>query len=97
MTTHVIRIFGLIGGGTTVYDGEYVVEYDPSIDGVEPGTGKPMNCHLVTTPDIAKASRYSVADAHTLWTLTDLREPVRSDGKPNRPLTAFTVSIEPAE
>jgi hypothetical protein len=33
-------------------------------------------------------------EAHALWTAVSKEKPVREDGQPNRPLTAFNVSIE---
>ncbi len=53
-----------------------------------------MMCHLVTTPDIEQATKFEGVDAFVLWRTPDPRAPVRDDGKPNRPLTAFTVEIE---
>lgn len=91
-----IRIVGLINGGGSAFDGQYVVEYDPGRDGIEPSTGFPMLCYLVTTPDINQATRYTRVAAMELWRSIDPRYPVRPDGKPNRPLTAFTVEVEPA-
>jgi hypothetical protein len=89
-----IRIMGLVNGGKTAYDGQYVVEYDASRPGREQGTGRPMMmCHLVATPDRAKATRYTAGEAHELWTSIDKRHPVRPDGKPNRPFTAFTSVV----
>jgi hypothetical protein len=58
----VIRIVGLINGGTSAFDGQYVVEYDPGRDGVEP-MGRPMLCHLVTTSDVRSAVRDGHATA----------------------------------
>ena len=85
-----IKILGLNNGMPTPFDGQYVVEYDPARPGVDP-EGRPMIAHLVTTPDRAKAKEYATAaDA-----LRELRRShgERFDGKPNRPLTAFTVVI----
>ena len=59
MRDTVIQIASLIDGTRTPFDGQYVVEYDPGRQGFEPGTGKPMLCHLVTTPDIESATRYT--------------------------------------
>lgn len=39
----------------------------------------------------------SQAEAHAFWTQISTRRPRRPDGEPNRPLTAFTVMIEPVE
>lgn len=47
----VIRILGLVDGTPTDFDGQYVVEYDPSRTGTQPVTGNPMPVfHLATTP-----------------------------------------------
>ena len=90
----VIKIVGLVNGEGSAFDGQYVVEYDPSRDGVEPGTDRPMMCHLVTTPDVEGAQVFdSVSDVHRLWTQVDSREPLRLDGKLNRPFTAFTIEV----
>lgn len=97
MRDKVIRIIGLVNGPATAFDGEYVIEYDPSRDGVEPGTGRPMNCHLVTTADQEKATRYDMVEALELYRAVDPRDPVRPDGKPNRPLTAFTIEAHRAD
>jgi hypothetical protein len=86
----------LDGGGRTAFDGQYVVEFDPGRDGTEPGTGRPMMAHLVTTPRIEEATRYATADAFDLWRAVDPRCPIRPDGKPNRPLTALSVNFDPA-
>jgi hypothetical protein len=49
------------------------------------------------TRDPRKAAQYpNLAAAHAAWTTVPKCAPVRPDGKPNRPLTAFTVTIEPA-
>lgn len=93
----VIRIIGLVNGGATAFDGQYLAEFDASRDGVEPDSGREMMCHLVTTSDISEAKIFAdVAEVHALWTTVDEREPVRPDGQPNRPLTAFTVGVENA-
>jgi hypothetical protein len=93
---HLIQIEGLSDGTPTVFDGQYLKEYDPSRDGVDP-SGQPMLAHVVCTDDPAAALHFENAgEAHRLWTLVDRRHPVRPDGKPNRPLTAFTISIIPA-
>jgi hypothetical protein len=48
----VIRIMGLVNGGDTVYDGQYVVAYNASRPGAEQGTGRPMLCHPYTFGDV---------------------------------------------
>jgi len=92
-----IRIDGLVDGTPTIFDGQYVIEYDPSRTGTNPETGAPVPLfHLVTTPDIDRATRFGPAEAVHLYRAVDQRNPVRDDGEPNRPLTAFTVEFEPA-
>jgi hypothetical protein len=94
----VIKIEGLANGMPSAFDGQYLVEYDPCRDGVEPGTGRPMACHLVTTADKDKALQLPIGDALKLWKKVDARDPhggrYEPDGKLNRPLTAFTVTFE---
>ncbi len=89
----VIKVHGLISGDPTGFDGQYVVEYDPGRNGIEPLSGQEMLCHLVTTPDVDKATKFDGPDAFELWRKPDPRRPLRPDGRPNRPLTAFTVEI----
>ena len=89
----VIQVIGLINGGNTGYDGQFVVEYDPGRDGVEPLSGMPMLAYLRTTPNVEEATRYTSEDAFELWRSVDPRNPVRPDGRPNRPFTAFSISV----
>ena len=89
----VIIVRGLINGGATGFDNQYVVEFDAGRDGIEPLSGLPIICHLVTTPDIDKATRFPFAEAVGLWRSVDPRIPVRPDGKPNRPFTAFSIEM----
>ena len=88
---YAMQIVGLVSGGVTPFDGEFVKEYDPNRDGVDPN-GDPMLAHIVTTPDISEAIHMTFVEFHELWTKVDERTPIRPDGKPNRPLTAFTVT-----
>jgi hypothetical protein len=93
----VIQVVNLINGGRSAFDGQFVVSYDPSHPGVEPGTGRPMLCHLVTTPNVDEATRFTKIEAMELWRSVDTRNPVRPDGRPNRPFTAFSVEIGPPD
>lgn len=93
----IIRIVGLVDGTPTDFDGQYIVEYDPSRVGTHPVTGRPMPVfHLVTTPDIRRATRFVASDAADLYRAIDRRNPTQANGEPNRPLTAFTVELDPA-
>ena len=87
-----IQIIGLIIGGSTPFDGQYLTEYDPARDGCDPD-GLPMTCYLRTSPDRGDALTLSHREAMDLWGAVDPRTPIRPDGRPNRPLTAFTVEI----
>ena len=42
-----------------------------------------------------KAQRYKFEEAFELYTKISVNQPLRADGKPNRPLTAFTIGFEP--
>lgn len=92
----IMRIVGLADGTPTDFDGQYIVEYDPSKVGTHPVTGRPMVFHLVTTPDNRRATRFAPSEVAHLYHAVDTRNPSRADGEPNRPLTAFTVDINPA-
>ncbi len=49
------------------------------------------------TSDKTKAVVFEgVVEAFTLWSAVPTARPRRRDGKPNKPLTAFTISIEDA-
>lgn len=90
----VIRIVGLVSGGPSPFDGQYLKEYDPDRRGIDPD-GHIMLAHVTTTPNPDEAMRFAgVADAQGTWARKSTRWPIRPDGQPNRPLTAFTVSLE---
>jgi hypothetical protein len=93
----VIQVHGLISGQPTAFDGGFVVEFDASRDGVEPHSMRPMMAHLITTPNVDEATRCTAEEAFLLWQSVDSRNPVRGDGKPNRPFTAFTISVTDPE
>jgi hypothetical protein len=90
----VMKVVGLVNGGRTPADGEYVAEYDPDLRGHD-RDGRPMLCHLVTTPDVTHAKRYaSTREAMEEWQRVSTRWPTRPhDGQPNRPLTAYNVEL----
>jgi hypothetical protein len=69
-------------------DGQYLASYDPEAHG---GRGS-----ATWTPDPAKAMTFGDARAaFESWQQVPRSRPVRPDGKPNHPLTAFTVAIVP--
>jgi hypothetical protein len=91
----VLQIVGLNTGEPTPFDGQYLKEYDCSRDGRSPD-GRRLLAHIVTTPNIEDAMHLKdMAEFHAVWAAIDPRNPVRSDGKPNRPLTAFSVMAVP--
>jgi hypothetical protein len=87
--TYVILIHGLVNGDDTPYDGTYLKRFD--FHNAPPGEA---NLYTVATPQEA-AQFPDLETAREELMKVDPRAPIRRDGKPNRPLTAFSVSIEP--
>jgi hypothetical protein len=75
--------------GMAVEPGDYLADFD--VD-----AGDSVTTGVATwTSDSAEALRFnSATDAVRFWRQESTRVPLRSDGKPNRPLTAVTISIE---
>jgi hypothetical protein len=68
-----------------VFDSSYLEWYDPD----KPDEAEPM---MGFTYELAKAKRFSTAvDVFEEWRRIRKPDPVRPDGKPNRPLSAFTI------
>lgn len=68
----------------------WLVEFDPEAND---GRG-----HVDWTENRAEAKRFpDSAAAMEFWNQQSRTRPTRPDGKPNKPLTAFTVEICPAE
>ena len=89
-TARRIHIVGLGDGTPSPFDDTWVVEYDPTRPGVGPD-GRPLIAHLVVTKDQSQARQFSsVHEALTCWQQS---HGLRTDGLPNRPLTAFTVEV----
>jgi hypothetical protein len=87
-----LKLVGLITGEPHDYAGQYVVSYDADHhlpDGDYDGG------RLVCTPDQAKATDFTAADAfRTLQSSPHcICHHLRADGQLNRPLTAFTAEI----
>lgn len=83
----VIRVVGDALGRPTEHDGCYLVDYD--VDARD-GRGE-----ITTSPHPDEARRFDDGGAALeAWRTVSTVSPTRPDGKPNRPLTAFTVSIE---
>lgn len=69
------------------FAGQYLEWFDPNI---------PDECEIMATftRDLAKAKRFAnAADAMIEWGRVRDVDPVRLDGRPNKPLTALTVDI----
>lgn len=77
---------GLVGSGAESTRGLFLMSYDPE---AHDGRGD-----AAWTADPAKALKFeSVLDALHFWKQVPASRPVRPDGKPNRPLTAFTITL----
>ena len=90
--SYVIQIQSLEGvsvDGENV-DGQYVKTYDPDAFS---GYGD-----MTATNSLDEAKKFPDAGAAMeFYRQVSAVRPVRNDGRPNRPLTAFTVSIERVE
>ena len=83
-----ILLVGTVEGVPTEFDGKYVKAYDPAYvhpDGYDGGL-------LEVTGDVREAMRFPNVHA----AIEKYRQPfgVRWDGKPERPLTAWTITFE---
>lgn len=86
MTEYVIQIIGSADGSPCDIAGGYVAEFDP--DGYS-GRG-----NLRLTRDPASAIKFhDFVAAVEYWKQQSIEKPLRPDGKPNRPLTAYTVEM----
>jgi len=74
--------------GTTI-EALYLVWSDPNAKNGKGAEGWTM--------DIAKAKRFATrGEAMECWKAQSTIRPLRPDGRPNRPMTAYHVTIEPA-
>jgi hypothetical protein len=77
-----LRIVARADGARTEFDGQFIKAWD-----FDAAT-------LDTTMDPRAARHFAnAAEALGAWRSVHEANPVRPDGKPNRPLTAFTVEI----
>lgn len=83
-----IKIIGLANGEPTEFDGKYVKAYDPTY---HPAGQQYDGGILEVTEDPADALTF--ADAGAALACWQRSHGTREDGKPNRPLTAWTVEI----
>lgn len=81
-----LRILGLADGRPTPDEERYVVSCD-----VDAFDGRGL---LDTTDDKSRAMAFdSVVEALEYWKRQSTVVPMRPDGKPNRPLTAYHVEL----
>lgn len=86
--THAILIVADASGRPSEHSGRLVSRYDPDYMG---GLGR-----VWTSDRHADALLFeTAAAAFEYWRQPSKVRPLRDDGKPNRPLTAFTVQIVP--
>lgn len=93
---HILKLLGLINGPETSHDGRYLKAYDPEwLDApIRDENGERLIRTLETTDNIAEAIQFATAgDALECWRKISPNRPVRLDGKPNRPLTAYTCEM----
>jgi hypothetical protein len=85
---HVMKILAAADGTFIPFANHYVRQVDFDAAG---GRGS-----LKTTPDPLQAKRFRDVDAALrFWNTQSKAVPLRPDGLPNKPLTAFTVTLEP--
>jgi len=86
---YVIRIISKADETPSECDGQWVMSYDahvgPQNDGLISG-------YLITTPELRRAKKF--ATQQEALECYGQQNGLRPDGKPNRPMTAFTVCIE---
>ena len=85
----VLFLHGLVHGRATEHDGRYLVRYDPFV----PANG--WRITLETSAEIEQAIRFpTMRDALECYRMSI---GIRPDGKPDCPLTAYTVEIYQVE
>jgi hypothetical protein len=83
----VIRIVGDALGRSTPLDGKYVKSFDPD---AHQGRGA-----VTAVPKPEDALQFATTiEALELWKRVSTKHPLRPDGKPNRPLTAYSVELK---
>lgn len=88
--TRAIRIVCAANGDATEADDYYVRSYQPATQHADGSYGD--DGHLLLTRDIKCAKHFAdVALALDYWRQD---KGLRPDGKPNRPLTAYSVEVE---
>lgn len=82
----VIQIMGPVGGRMPPVP-TYVLDFDPNADG---GRG-----NVIMTQKREEAKRFdSTKQAYEFYMTQSTTVPLRPDGRPNRPLTAYNITIQ---
>ncbi len=90
---YVIRVLADASTGTEPIYKTWVKSFDPDFQ--PKGYKGPKTGYIETTVIRSEAMKFeTMAIAHQLYMTKSSKVPVRPDGKPNRPMTAFTVVIE---
>lgn len=84
----VIQILSLANGTRSPFDGGFVKTFDP-----DAFNGRGDLDVVMKAKDARKFD--TQVEALRFWQQQSTVKPTRADGKPNRPLTAFNVTIEP--
>jgi hypothetical protein len=84
-----LRIVGVWHGEPTEWDGKYIVDYDPTPFMTPDG---PF-VHLVVTDRRDEAREFPTLEAAVTFYRRESTHGPRPDGKPDRPLTAYTVEF----
>lgn len=97
---HVMRIMGDAQLKPTPFDGFYLVRYDPAARNeisLEPDVLSASHCLLWISPNPERALRATALELMDLYRAVCPCGGGRivPDGKPCRPLTAYTITIEP--
>ena len=92
----IIQIIGLIDGPPTHHDGRFLKAYDPWWVEVAVPEGDAFRLirTLETTDNPHEALRFTDGGAALeCWRKVSPNRPIRPDGDPNRPLTAYSCEI----
>lgn len=85
-TSYALLCTGRADGGYCPFAGQYLAWYDPNKESITDLGG--------FTKDVNKAMRFaSVGEALEVWKRVREVDPIRPDGKLNRPLTAFSMEV----
>jgi hypothetical protein len=84
-----IKLIDRIDGEHTEFDGKYLVDYDPTPRPSRDGAF----VHMIVTEARDQARQFPTTQEAFNFYLLASRNGPRADGKPDRPLTAYTVEI----